>query len=305
MIYMAVGDSKKLIRDALDRARDDWVEYTIAQQRVIYNLYIQASNQLMLQINKYAVKGVIPPKRLMLLINQVHKEMSLLRPKLRRLIRSSQKKSVDYGMMTAIYGAGVAMPDRYKIGIGTSFINKSGKIVRYDSKLEKYADSAWARLNSNAMDALVRTSYGGVTLSRRVWDVTWPVERQIRNQINLAVLTGVSANKVSKNIRQYLGLPETFKGEALKEFHPGAGIYRSAYKNAIRLTGTEINRGYNEGIFRYGMEKEWVVGYIWHTGSGNPCEECLDNEGSFFPKDNPPYIPLHPFCYCWPEIVYK
>jgi hypothetical protein len=295
----------ELIREAIERARGDWVSYTIEQERKIYTLFEQASDKLTAQIAKFTVEGKIPPARLGILLGQIKAEMDVLRPRLRSMIRRAQSKSVDYGLKTSIAGANAAMPPTFKAGIGTSFFDKTGKIIRHDAKVETYAASAWARINGKAMDALIRTSYGGIAFSRRVWDITWPVERQVRNQINLAVLTGTSADGITRNIRSYLGLPETFRGLAFKEFHPGAGVYKSAYKNALRLAGTEINRGFNEGIFRYGMEKKWVTGYMWRTGSGNPCEECLDEAGNFFPKDNPPYIPLHPFCYCWAEVQYK
>ena len=295
----------EIIRKALEEARGSWVSYTIEQERKIYTLFVQASNNLTAEIARRTIEGKIPPARLRILLGQIKAEMDILRPRLRGLIRGAQSKSVDHGLKTAMMGAKAAMPPTFKVGIGTSFFDKTGKIVRHDAKQETYAASAWARINGKAMDALIRTSYGGIAFSRRVWDVTWPVERQIRNQINLAVLTGTSADKVTRSIRSYLGLPETFRGIAFKEFHPGAGIYRSAYKNALRLAGTEINRAFNEGLFRYGMEKKWVLGYIQHAGSGNPCEDCLDEIGNFFPKDNPPDIPLHPHCYCWAEVVYK
>lgn len=295
----------EIIREAIRKARGDWVSYTLAQERRIYELLEQASNQLTSQIAKYAIEGKIPPVRLRVLLGEIKGRMDALRPGLKNIIRSAQKNSVDYGLKTSIVGASIAMPPSFKAGIGTSFFGKDGKIVRHDAKLETYAASAWARINGKAMDALMRTSYGGITFSRRVWDITWPVERQIRNQINLAVLTGSSADKVARSIRSYLGLPETFRGLAFREFHPGPGVYRSAYKNALRLSGTEINRAFCEGIFRYGKEKEWVTGYIWRVGSDDPCEECESNEGEFFPKDEPPDIPLHPHCYCWPETVYE
>lgn len=293
-----------MIREAVERSRDSWVSYTLYQEKQIYNLFLQASNQLTAEIARFTVGGKIPPIRLTLLLQQVKTQMNQLRPRMARLIRQGQRKSIDLGIESSIRGAEVALPKGFKAGIGTSFTDKSGKLRKYDPRKELFAESTWARINGQAMDALIRTRYGGIAFSRRVWDVTWPVERQIRNQINLAVLTGSGAGKVARKVRSYLGLPETFRGMAFKEFHPGVGIYKSAYKNALRLTATEMNRGFNEGIIRYGMEKKWVTGWTWYTGSGDPCPDCADNDGQFFPKDDPPMIPLHPFCYCWSQIMY-
>lgn len=300
-----MASTADLIREATKKARNDFVDYTIQQERKIYILFEQASNELTAKITKYAVEGKVPPARLVILLDQVKTQMATLRPKLKNFIRSSQRNSIDFGIKSSILGANAVVPSNLKVGIGSSFIDAAGKVHRYDPTKELYAASTWARINGNAMDALIRTNYGGITFSRRVWDVMWPVERQIRNQINLAVLTGKSASSVARNIRSYMGMPETFRGMAFKDFHPGAGVYKSAYKNALRLSGTEINRAYNEGIMRYGKSKKWITGYIWRTGSGDPCPDCLDVEGEFYLKDGPAAIPLHPFCYCWLQIVYE
>ena len=293
------------IREAMAAARLDWVDYTIEQEHKIYVLFSEAANSITADIAKTVRAGKIPQARMTYLLDQIKREMDFLRPKLKNYIVRGRSKSIDYGLKTSIIGATAGIPSNLKAGIGTSFINKAGKVIRYDSKIETYATSTWATINGNAMDALMRTNYGGITLSRRVWDVTWPVEKQIRNQINLAVLTGSGAETLSRKMRSYLGLPDTFKGIAFKDFHPGSGVYKSAYKNALRLSGTEINRAYNEGIIRYMKEKTWITGGILRTGSGNPCEDCTDLEGIFFLKDDPIDIPVHPHCYCWTEIQYE
>lgn len=295
-----------LIKEAIGKARNDWVDYTVTQELEIYTLLSKASNYLIAQMAKYAAEGKIPPARLGLLLNNVKVEMDRFRVDYKKVISRARSKSIDYGIISSMQGAGVALPDKFKIGLGTSFFGKGGEVHRYDPKIESYADSVWARINGQAMDALIRTKYGGITFSRRVWDATWPTERQIRDQINLAVLTGRSTAEVARQIRSYLGLPDTFRGMILKEYHPGAGVYKSAYMNSMRLAGTEINRAFTEGVFRYSATKNWITGWIWRTGSGKPCDECAGNEGEFYSKeDNPPNIPLHPFCYCWPEIQYE
>ena len=208
------------IRQAMKEARESWVDYTIAQERKIYALFEQASNQLTANIVKFTRQGKIPPTRLTLLLNQVKAEMDRLRPRLRGMIRTSQKNSIDFGLKSSILGAESVVPKNLKTGIGSSFIDKSGKVRRYDAKKEVYIASAWARINGHAMDALMRTKYGGITFSRRVWDVTWPVERQIRNQINLAVLP--------------------FQRQ------PGLACYKN--REALRVSGIRSGRGY--GVFR-------------------------------------------------------
>jgi len=300
-----MAKSNPIIKAALEKARVDFLEYNVQQQRKIYELFDQTSKSIIEKLNKYIVAGKIPPTRLKYLLIQISEEMKYLRPKLKGVITASQQSAIDFGLKMSIIGADAVTPNTLKAGIGTSFIGKDGIVRKYDAKEEAYSASMWARINKEAMDALIKTAYGGITLSRRVWDVTWPVERQIRNKINYSVLTGTSANGLARQIRSYLGLPKSFSSIVSEALHPGSGVYRSAYQNARRLAVTEINRAFHEGVLRYGKNKTWVSGYIWRTASGNPCEECESNEGQFFPKDEPPDIPLHPWCFCYAEITYE
>ena len=302
---MMAKTTAQLIDDAVAGQRANWSKYTMSQQRNIFNLLRQASDRFTVSINKHMLEGKIPPRRMVILLAEIKDEMNRLRPQIRNIVRSGQKKSIDFGIMSGIKGFESVASSRMKVGIGTSFIGAGGEVVKFDAKAEKYLDSMWASINKTAMDALIRTEYGGITLSKRIWDVTWPVERQIRNQINLSVLTGEGARELSKRVQSYLGMPTTFRGIALREYHPGAGVYKSAYKNALRLSVSEMNRAYVEGVYRYSMEKDWIVGWDWTTASGNPCSDCLDQEGEFYPKDSPPNIPLHPWCFCWPRPVYR
>jgi hypothetical protein len=66
----------------------------------------------------------------------------------------------------------------------------------------------------------------------------------------------------------------------------------------MRLAQTEMARAYNEGAWRYMQEKKWIDGGIWRTVHFTPCPECEALEGRFFPKDDMPSMPLHPWCYC-------
>jgi len=92
--------------------------------------------------------------------------------------------------------------------------------------------------------------------------------------------------------------------EPAKAYTPGRGVYRSAYKNAMRLARTEMARAYSEGTIRYGQSKDWIDGWIWRNGGPAediPCQE----DGTFFPKSDPPTIPVHPNCMCFLELHIK
>jgi hypothetical protein len=168
---------------------------------------------------------------------------------------------------------------------------------------EVYKDSKWGKINKNAMAALIKNPSAGITLSDRVWDLTWAAEKAMRARLQMAVLQGDSAARLSRDIRGLLSQPLTLRGKVKAAYHPGSGVYKSAYQNAMRFARTEYNRAFSEGTFRYAQDKDWVQGYIWHTGGSNPCEDCAALDGTEYEKGNEPSIPLHPNCECWIELV--
>lgn len=271
----------ELIRIALDKARQDWSKYTDQKMSEIYDLYSEAYKSIEIAIIKATRGGNLPPARLVHLLNEVKQAMDNLRVQLRRSIRKYQKESVE----SSIKGIIASLEGKVSVNIKVAV-----------------SDATWSKMNADAMDALMKINFGGITFSRRVWDNVWPIERQIRNRIQTAVMLGDSAYVVARDIRKYLGTSKTLRGKALLDYHPGSGVYKSGFSNAVRLARTELNRAFNEGIIRYGLQKDWVDGFIWRVASGNPCEDCQDEDGVFFPADEAPYIPLHPNCMCYLEI---
>jgi len=161
----------------------------------------------------------------------------------------------------------------------------------------------------------MRTQYGRITFSQKVWDITWDAEKLIRNRVNTGVLLGESVNKVARDIRPYLAEPNArfhrvrkdgklVLSKPAKAYHPGRGVYRSAYRNARRLARTEYARAFHEGTVRYVQKKNWLKGFISRVGSDNPAPYDEYVSGKFFPKDSPPMIPYHPNCMCYAEPVF-
>lgn len=159
-------------------------------------------------------------------------------------------------------------------------------------------------------------SPGAQSLSERVWDLSNGVEKQIRQAVTASVVQGTPAARLAQAIRGYLNEPDrlyrrvrTASGAlrlsaAARAYNPGAGVYRSAFKNAMRLSRTEMTRAFTEGTLRYGASKSWITGYIFRNGDANPCEECDALDGRYYSKaDADGIIPVHPHCFCYLETV--
>ena len=292
------------IQRATKRARKNFSAYTVAQDRRLFDIYDDAIRTLTARLHTYSTQGVIAPARLGLMLRQVEEQVKLLRPQLRRELLKGINNAVDFGIESGLMGADAALVrSRKKAMLGTSFFGRDGKLRKFDPKVELYAESKWATVNREAVDAMLKYQPRGLTLSKRVWDVSWQTERALRTQISTGIMLGEGPAKISRRIRGNLGLPDTFRGTVRRDFKPGTGIYRSAYKNALRVARTETARAYAEGQYRYGRTKKWIVGYISRVGSGNPAPYDASVDGQFFPKDTPPDIPYHPNCMCYPETV--
>jgi hypothetical protein len=285
-------------------ARRDWVAYTRRQEQELLALYRTAADDIIQQIERHTVEGKVAPARLTQLFNNIHDEMVALNPKTAQKVRAGVSRSVDYGIKSGVRQMNAAdIPKRYKVQVGSSYIGKDGRVRRYKATEQAYAQSTWARINKQAVDAVFRFRPEGITLSQRIWDITWDTQKALRRRIMSAVVTGESAARLSRDIRGFLVMPETLRGRTRKAYHPGQGIYKSAFKNAMRVTRTELSRAYTEGLYRYGDSKDWITGYISRVGSGNPCPICLDYDGTFFEKPEAPGIPWHPQCMCYAEPV--
>lgn len=275
-------------------ARKDWLGYTAKQEQEIVLLYERAGEALRDQIRRDTKADVILKARRKALMHEIDAELNRLRTSLAYKIRAAMSQSVDAGIGSGIIG-GTKAGIRGSIQIGSSFLGADGKVRHYDAKVTTYTASPWARINREAMEALLRYRPTGLTFSESIWDATWDVQKRMRFMVNQAVLLGTSSQNLARELKQYV----TAKG-----IQTSPGVYKSAYANAWRLARTEMNRAYTEGQVRYASKKSWIDGVIWRLGNTDACPICrgLSNgsAGQFYAKDNVPERP-HPNCTCWLE----
>lgn len=307
---------EELIRQATLQARLSWETLMEVKLKELYDLFQLSSDNLIIQINKYSIDGKVPPYRLKALHASIKKEMQYLRIALNGNLRSMMNTSINSGI-----GGSISVLDQLsteglfsgKFNLGSSVINADGSISKYSRDLSDYANSMWGRINTDAMEFLMRYQFTGEMLSTKVWQITYEAARALKQAINVAVLEGWSSSRLAGIIKGFLNEPNRLYRRVRKDgqlvlskpargYNPGQGIYRSSYKNAMRLARTEINRAYTEGALRYGATKPWIDGYIWRVGSGNPCPICSDESGQFYLKDEAQGIPAHPHCMCYWEM---
>ncbi len=187
--------------------------------------------------------------------------------------------------------------------------------------LSKEAKERYYRGTEKALDAFIRRREGGLTLSQRVWRYAKQSKGEVEKTLELGIKTGQSAAQMSRNLKQYLKYPDKLfrrvrdkEGElhlsrSAKAFHPGQGVYRSSYKNALRLAATETNMAYRSADTERRETLDFVVGIEIrlsnnHTLNGKPFRDICDDLAGKYPKSFV-FRGWHPFCRCTSTAILK
>lgn len=189
--------------------------------------------------------------------------------------------------------------------------------AKNEGLVEHYGGSNSSRLrtiiNLRAIDALEQfqeRKIRGMNLSQRVWNLTKQFKQEMELSLELGIGDGVSAQKMAGELRKYLNEPNKLfrrvrdeKGilrlsKAAAAYHPGAGRYRSSYKNAYRTAATETNIAYRSADHEQWKEMDFVRGIEVKTSITNhEVEDICDMLAGEYPKDFK-FTGWHPLCRC-------
>lgn len=174
---------------------------------------------------------------------------------------------------------------------------------------------AWKHPHLEALGAFISRKEAGMNLSKRVWNLTQQFKNEMELALELGMGEGKSAAELSRDIRKYLQYPDKLfrrvrdKSGALRlsktaaAFHPGRGVYRSSYKNALRMTATENNIAYRTADHNRWQALPFVLGIEIHISNNHPTEDICDIfDGKRFPKDFK-FTGWHPWCRCYAVSV--
>ena len=184
------------------------------------------------------------------------------------------------------------------------------------NSLPERAARRYYSTNEQARDAFIARKEQGLGLSDRVWRYTG----QFKNEIELALDTGIrsgrSADELSRDVREYLQHPDKLfrrvrdehgqlqLSKAAAAYHPGAGVYRSSYMNARRLTATETNIAYRTSDHLRWQQMDFVVGIEIQMSNNHPVEDICDELAGRYPKDFK-FTGWHPQCRCHANAILK
>lgn len=164
--------------------------------------------------------------------------------------------------------------------------------------------------NKEAMQQFFARTQQGLNLSQRVWRCVGQAKEELELALDLGLGEGKDAGQLSRDVRKYLNDPEKLfrrvrnkRGElvlskAAKAYHPGQGVYRSSYKNAMRLTRTETNMAYRTADCTRWQQLDFVLGYEVKVSKNHPVHDICDELAGVYPKGFL-FRGWHPHCYCY------
>lgn len=170
--------------------------------------------------------------------------------------------------------------------------------------------------NLDALQSFQQRKVGGMNLSERVWKYTEQYKEQIEIGLDVGLGEGRSAQQLSRDLRQNLQDPNRLfrrvrdkrgnlhLSKAAKAFHPGTGVYRSSYKNAMRLTRSEVNMAYREADHLRWQQLDFVVGFEVQRSNHEPkckcklCERLVGKYPKWFK-----FKGWHPQCLCYATAI--
>jgi hypothetical protein len=175
--------------------------------------------------------------------------------------------------------------------------------------------STWVYYNEPAMNAMINRSANGFTPSGRVWNISLKSRQLIEQTLKSGILDGTSSGEMSRILRQTLKNPNALfrrvrnkktgileLSNPAKNYHPGRGVYRSAYKNALRLCGTETNMAYRFAEFERYQQIPFIIGYEVNLSAAHPRPDICDSMKGKYPKTFA-FIGWHPHCLCYSTSI--
>lgn len=206
--------------------------------------------------------------------------------------------------------------------------NKNNELARrvFGDNIGELTPEQYRRYFSNndqARQAFLARKEQGLTLSDRVWRYTDMYKAEIEMGLDIGIRNGLSSAEMARELQSYLrDTDKLFRrvrdqhgqlvlSQAAKAFHPGQGVYRSSYQNAMRLARTETNIAYRTADYDRQQDLDFVVGIEVHLSGNHTCKgvkgefhDICDELQGRYPKDFK-FTGWHPNCRCYTTTILK
>lgn len=193
---------------------------------------------------------------------------------------------------------------------GTDKINELA--VEIKAGVEKYRiPKEWLDHNLLKVEVFNNRVKDGMNLSDRVWNITDSFYEDLTMALDEGFHSGKSAAELSREVRGLLKEPNNLyrrvrnrhgrlvPSKRMRRKKTGSGVYKSSYKNALRLAGTETNIAYRTNDHERWNALPFVEGIEIHTSHTNhPVRDICDELAGTYPKSFK-FVGWHPNCRCY------
>ena len=283
-------------------------QYLIRLSKQLERLYGSAYKRILLlpEVKKAIENGVVDYK----LTGSAERQADKIINEITKTINSTLQK-------------GIANSWIYGINNTTTHLNNAfGRLNdEYKTEIDKDVFQATKDIRNKTKESyrIVNEKKGGLTLSKRVWNYNSLIKEEIEAIIQKGILNGLSADNIANSVKKYLNNPtelyapslnketgELELSKAARDYHPGQGVYRSAYKNAMRLITTEVNAAYREAEWASYQNNPLIKGFrielsnnhtILRNGKRVPFYDICDELQGIYPKTFK-WTMWHPQCRC-------
>jgi hypothetical protein bfra3_11786 len=242
-------------------------------------------------------------------------DMPTLQKKAQEIVNALASK------MTAVIQHGSRESWLYACQKNDAFLNH----IMNTAKIGKRQLKRMQDRNLTALDAFQTRKTNGMDLSQRVWKYAGETKDLIELGIDIAVGDGTPATRMAKELKGYLQEPnKLFRrvrdkhgnlvlSKRAAAYHPGQGVYRSSYQNALRLARTEVNMAYRDSDRYRWNQLDFVVGYEVHLSNSHTCKglkkgvkykDVCDELAGKYPKEFV-FKGWHPNCRCFMTPILK
>lgn len=176
----------------------------------------------------------------------------------------------------------------------------------------------FAHVNAAMAAYLAKRRDGKHGWSKRVWNIAETNGRELELSVSAAIKDGKAASRLAAEIKKYLNEPNRLFRRVRNEFgqlvlsrnaklyHPGQGVYRSSFKNALRLAATEINAAYRQAENERWKKMDFIVGVEIHLSDSHPKYDICDElQGKYPVAFGTTWTGWHPNCFCYKTSILK
>jgi hypothetical protein len=170
--------------------------------------------------------------------------------------------------------------------------------------------ASFMKVNMSALQAFIERTEKGITLSSRIWNLVDQKQKSLERLLASGITIGRSASQISRDIRAFENNPNMLfrrirdqKGKLklskpAMNYHPGKGVYRSSYKNAMRVSRTENMIAYHTADYTRTKDLPFVLGIEVHLSDSHPRLDICDSMIGEYPKEFM-FTGWHPQCLCY------